>query len=166
MLVRRLKFDRVIGAAAELGQMVARQIEDDSRLSDEWVLAPVPLSPSSFRTRGFNQAELIARKVAKLTGMQLRAEALSKVRNTLDQASLHRKSRLTNVLDAFKASEELVANAKILIIDDVMTTGATLHECAKALKFAGASDVAAAVAAYSLPPDAPRAFENDHGGQA
>ena len=165
-LVRSLKFDKVLRAADELGELVVQQISADDRIDDDWLLVTVPLSSASFRRRGFNQAELIARVVARRTGMNLRPKALSKITETSDQASLHRTARLSNVKGAFRARQELVENAKILIIDDVITTGATMHECALALKSAGAKEVAAAVAAYSLPPNAPRAFENDDGGQA
>lgn len=101
-------------------------------------VVPVPLHRSRLRSRGFNQAELIARAVAE----KIRTTASDKlqvVRRTRDQVKLSGAGRRANVAGAFAAKG--YAGGRILLIDDVFTTGATLSECAGALKRAGAREV-------------------------
>ncbi|MFQ5879944.1 MAG: ComF family protein [Dehalococcoidia bacterium] len=114
------------------------------------VLVPVPLSPWRQRSRGYNQAALLARELATLCGLPLAEDALVRRRNTAPQARLTGESvadqRRRNVQGAFLARPEaLPAGTTPLLVDDVMTSGATLDACALALKEAGASTVFALV---------------------
>jgi ComF family protein len=103
------------------------------------LLAPVPLHPSRLRQRGFNQALLMAQA---FPGVQLERELLTRVRPTPPQTGLNPKERRENVKAAFAVPRpELVKGKKILLIDDVFTTGATVKECAWALRRAGAREV-------------------------
>jgi competence protein ComFC len=108
------------------------------------VLVAVPLDSARQRERGYNQAERIARAVARRMKLPLLpASALRRVRSTTTQIGLSRRERRDNMKDGFAANRALVDDRRALLIDDVMTTGATLDSCARALRAAGARDVLA-----------------------
>jgi len=103
------------------------------------LLAPVPLHPSRLRQRGFNQALLLAQA---FPGVSLERELLTRQRHTPPQAGLNPKERRNNVKGAFEVPRPgLVKGKRILLIDDVFTTGATVKECAQVLRRAGAREV-------------------------
>lgn len=105
-------------------------------------LVPVPLHPVRRRERGFNQAELLARELSALTGLPLAADILSRRRNTPSQTALAPRERAENVAGAFAVpGSALPAPPRCLIVDDVMTSGATMRACAGALRAAGARTV-------------------------
>ncbi|HEY0788408.1 MAG TPA: ComF family protein [Thermoanaerobaculia bacterium] len=105
-------------------------------------VVPVPMHPRKLRERGYNQAALLARRFARATKLTLYRDALRKTRETAAQSTLRREERASNVRGAFTAADGL-RGRRILLIDDVCTTGATLRACAKALRRAGAARVAA-----------------------
>lgn len=110
------------------------------------VVVPVPLHAGRLAERGYNQAALLARPVARVIGAPLACRALVRVRATERQASLDREARLANVVDAFACRGD-VRGRRVLLVDDVTTTGATLNACRSALAVAGARDVVALVLA-------------------
>lgn len=123
-----------------------------ARVQDEhWpdFLLPMPLYSARLRERGFNQAVEIAKRVALATALPLSFALLAKVRDTAPQASLPWKDRQANVKGAFSCTED-IAGKRVALIDDVMTTGATLDEAAKVLKKSGAAEVAVWVVARTL----------------
>jgi ComF family protein len=139
-----------------LGALLARAFEALPE-PDSAIVVPVPLHPSRRRQRGFNQAELLARGLVRRLrkegrGLQLVAGSLSRVRATLPQVGLSVSARRENVSGVFSVSRpEQVRNRTVVVIDDVMTTGATLSACAAALKRAGASRVLALSLARATP---------------
>lgn len=100
-------------------------------------IVPVPLAADRRRARGFNQAEELARVLAEVTGGRLDTR-LARVRATRPQVGLDREARRANVRDAFAWRGEALRGRRVLLVDDVMTTGATAEACAVALKAAGA----------------------------
>jgi competence protein ComFC len=104
-------------------------------------IVPVPLSRKRKRTRGYNQAALLARPLSLATGIEYRPNALGRIRETVSQVGLSGQERLKNVSGAFTARPELVQGKKIMVIDDITTTGATIQHCATALLSAGAVEV-------------------------
>ena len=105
------------------------------------VILPVPIGMTRQAERGYNQAALLAVPLALATETHYESKALRKVRLTRSQVGLSREERVQNVAGAFHADSKIVANQRILVVDDVMTTGATLDACAVALKNAGAGEV-------------------------
>lgn len=108
------------------------------------IIAPVPLHRWRLFKRRYNQSALLASCIAKMTGKQACLQALTRTRATQSQGHLNHKERHDNVTGAFIVSERekpKIRNATIILIDDVMTTGATLDECAKTLLTAGAKKV-------------------------
>lgn len=138
--IHRMKYDD----ARYLAPFFANLIE----LPPHWraeVVVPVPLHKKKLRRRGYNQSALIARALAQRLGLPVAENLLSRVRDTDSQTRLHAAERAQNVADAFAASKEAVGR-RILLVDDVCTTGATLCACAAALRRAGAKEVYAATA--------------------
>jgi ComF family protein len=115
------------------------------------LVVPVPLSKRRLQERGFNQAEMLARPLAEAHGWALCADALVRERDTQQQTRLSSGDRWTNVSGAFAASDPaLVDGQRILLVDDVCTTGATLEACASPLLRAGAEGVWALVVARDV----------------
>lgn len=107
-------------------------------------LVPVPLHPARRRERGFNQARLLARDLAKLKGMRVLGGSLVKTRNAPAQAGLRAADRERNVRRAYAVRRpDRVRGKTLILVDDVTTTGATLRECARVLVEAGAKEVRA-----------------------
>jgi ComF family protein len=131
-------------SAALATPLAARPLEID-------LIVPVPLSPGRARARGFNQAELIARPLAAANSWPLDAGALVRSRETAQQTRLPARERRANVAGAFAVPDPAtVRDRRILLIDDVCTTGATLEACAGPLLEAGAAGVWALVVAREV----------------
>ncbi len=105
------------------------------------LITPVPLSSQRMHERGYNQSALIARPLAAHLSIRYNPFCLKRVRHTTSQVGLSLNERRRNVSGAFEAVTEIVAGKKVLLVDDVMTTGATLNACSEALTDAGAIGV-------------------------
>jgi ComF family protein len=112
----------------------------------------VPADPATRKERGYNQSELLSRSVSRHTGLPDASAALSRVRSAMPQHRLDRAARADNVRDRFFVKDaEAVRGKRLLLVDDILTTGRTVSECARMLKKAGAARVEAiAVAAGTL----------------
>jgi ComF family protein len=122
---------------------------DDSRIRDRKfdMIVPVPLHPARQRERGFNQADLLAERASDRIGVPVRP-VLQRVRFTTTQTAFDRTERIQNLREAFRLRKNAdVRRLDVLLIDDVLTTGSTLSECARVLKTNGAGSVYAATAA-------------------
>ncbi|HEX3245753.1 MAG TPA: phosphoribosyltransferase family protein [Chloroflexota bacterium] len=117
-----------------LETMRARPLQPDA-------LVPVPIGPRRLRQRGYNQAQLLADAVGKIVGVPV-MPVLERVKEGPSQTRLNQAQRRANVRDAFRVRWDLdPAGLRLLLIDDVMTTGATLDACARMLKRSGAAKV-------------------------
>lgn len=114
------------------------------------VLVPIPLHRSRLRERGYDQALELARPLARHLGLPLQTQALTRVRDTSAQSRLDARQRRRNLRDAFAWNRDIAIPAHVVLIDDVMTTGATLHSAARALRRAGAVRIDAWVCARVL----------------
>jgi ComF family protein len=106
-------------------------------------IVPAPLHPVKFRERGFNQSDRLALGLAGQLQVPLMNTVLSRVKFTQPQSALPRAGRFVNVREAFQANKDVrLSGKKLVLVDDVMTTGATVNACARALKKAGVFKVA------------------------
>ena len=125
----------------------------DSRLSLCDIIAPVPLHPARQRERGYNQSELITRSLCRILLIRHSPNLLYRVRQTRTQTLFDAEGRKKNIKGSFmlvKTSADEIAGKKVLLVDDVITTGSTIKECAITLKTNGASEVYAASAAITV----------------
>lgn len=154
-LVHLLKYERMTPLSGRLGAMMveAAQRQDcaEAFAACDAVVA-LPLDPQRRRERGYNQAELLARHVAHGLRLPLSPDACRRIRATSPQAGLTRPQRRTNVQGAFEAVPDLVADKIILLVDDVMTTGATMSACSRALFQAGAKRILGLTLARTAEP--------------
>ena len=132
--VHVLKFGGRRSLARPLGDLILDQC--GSLLDAADALVPVPLARARERERGFNQAELLAERLGERRGLRVRPRWLVRLRATAAQSDLSAAARRANVADAFAAAPA-VAGRDVVLIDDVITTGATVSECARALTAAG-----------------------------
>ena len=139
--VPKIKFGRKIELARFFGCVLGSVLQDVGLNAD--LIVPVPLSKERFEERGFNQASEMAYPVSKLTNIRFADDCLIRIRDTKKQSEITDKNvRANNVSGAFAVSELWdVTGMTVIIVDDVATTGATLHEAAVALYKAGASKV-------------------------
>ncbi len=149
-LVRNFKFHKDLACGQLLAEELVRAVQTQPAPPHEtlaWpdLLVPVPLHFLRRCQRGFNQAELLATELHQACGIPLERRLLHRTRATPAQSGLDRKSRQRNLRGAFSCAP--LAGQHIAIIDDVLTTGATVQECSRVLKQAGASQVSVWVAA-------------------
>jgi ComF family protein len=149
-----LKFERIEPLAAYFGERVASIARRDALAGD--IVVPVPLHRARERERGFNQAELIAREVAKRLGLPFKPILLMRTKARPDKHILSNEERWRIVRGAFATRPgSQVDNKRVLLIDDVMTTGATLDACSKALLEAGAKSVIGLTVARAVRRETP-----------
>lgn len=143
-----LKFRERKGAAAVFAKYMAEVRYVNSVENCDFVTA-VPLSKRKLASRGFNQSELIGRAYASYTGKTYMAGVLTKTKENQTQSALRdAKRRVENVKDCYEVRDpSLVRGKRILLVDDVYTTGATIRECARVLRRAGAETVCGLTAA-------------------
>ena len=132
--------------ASVLADLLTERINPDA-LPD--FIVPMPLHPTRLRERGFNQALEIARRVAKKSDVALLPDICNRIKDTPSQTGLPWKEREKNIRNAFSCKTDL-RGKHVAIVDDVMTTGATLNELAKALRKCGAARVTGWVVARTL----------------
>jgi ComF family protein len=146
--IHALKFGRRPAVGRVLGALVLEQC-GQGLSGDVDAVVPVPLAADRLAERGFNQAALIAAPVARGLRVPLRARWLARVRSTRPQSELAASDRVANVAHAFRACPA-ARDAHVLLIDDVLTTGATASACARALGGVGARRVGVLTVARAL----------------
>ncbi len=141
-LIHQFKYEKQFHLCRPLARMMEAALEDE-RIDPaaSWLVTAVPLHPRRERERHYNQAHELARVFARSTGFPL-VKALCRTRHTDRQATLHRDERLKNLKGAFglrrdRAARRKLDGANVLLVDDVLTTGATTSECAKVLRNEG-----------------------------
>lgn len=137
--IHTLKYDRHPRIARPLGDLLADYLALRPLAID--AIVPVPLHPDRQQQRGFNQALLLGQRLSQRLHLPLLGTELVRVRRTSQQADLNRMQRRENVRDAFRWQAATPPPARILVLDDVLTTGATIEAVAYALHLAGAQEV-------------------------
>ncbi len=113
-------------------------------------IVPIPMHSKKVRSRGFNPASMLARRVAAIVNIPMRTDLLRRVIHTQPQMSLHRRDRMENVRGVFALNGAIHGVNRILLMDDVLTTGATANECARVLKSSGVGEVIVSTVARTL----------------
>jgi ComF family protein len=149
-LITAFKFEGQVGLAYFLGQQMRKTETIAQRLDASDIVLPVPLSAQRLRERGFNQALLLAKQLCPERTL---SQALIRFRDTPAQSGLSRQDRLVNLHHAFMvhpAYLQRLRGSKVVLVDDVTTTGTTLLACTQALQAAGVKQVDAVVLARTL----------------
>lgn len=150
--IHLLKYAGMTPLAKPLGARLAAVYRAEWEAGEVDAVVAVPLARARQRQRGYNQALLLARELARACGLPVIERACRRVRPTAPQTGLTRAQRLENLRGAFTAGRDarLLDGKRLLLVDDVFTTGATLSACARTLLSAGASEVHAITVARTL----------------
>jgi len=143
-MIHHIKFQNDRQAAQGLGQVLAEAAHEwgfNTSYAD--YIVPIPLHPSKKRTRGFNQAAILAKPLSKTLGISMAGDMIKRTKKTAPQSGLSVTGREQNLSDAFAYNKRKydISNKKILLIDDIFTSGATMSTCAKLLMANGAVKV-------------------------
>ncbi|MFH1890233.1 MAG: ComF family protein [Candidatus Kuenenbacteria bacterium] len=128
--------------------ILSKQHGHNFLLKNDFTVMPVPLHKRRLRWRGFNQSQLLAEKIAVFFGLNTASNVLVRKKYTKPQVKFKRKKRIKNILNSFKINSGIqfdFKNTNVLLVDDVLTTGSTLNECARVLKEGGVKKVWAIV---------------------
>lgn len=150
-LLQDFKFRRATWLCEDLADLLEGTVRAKMPFAEIDVVVPVPLHPNRARRRGYNQSELLARALARRLNRRVDCAALARVRDTAHQARLGGEARLANMRDAVAVVDARgVRGRTVLLVDDIMTSGATLTNCARPLVGAGAARVWCATVARAI----------------
>jgi ComF family protein len=158
--VSRLKFQGELGLAHSLGRLMRHAPWVEPALEQATFLLPMPLSPERLQHRGYNQALLLARAIGRGCTLPIPINWLQKWRDTVAQSELSRTERLENVAGSLVLSprhRHRLRGARVVLVDDVMTTGASLDAASRVLRHAGVSHITTLVLARTEAPATPAA---------
>jgi len=151
-IIHEIKYNKQFNSAVTLGKIFA---DKHAKLLEKWVIdliIPIPLHHLKIAERGFNQSDFFAKGVSKGSGIKLATKVVKRIRYTESQTGFNKFERKENMTNAFKVKKEkLIEGKNILLVDDVITTGATILECGKALINSGANQVFAGSIAVTDP---------------
>lgn len=149
-LMHLLKYKGHQETGIYLGELYGKELAESSLFNSAEVIMPVPLHPNKQRIRGYNQSEKIANGLSKSMGIPYQGNNLSKIEHTESQTKKTRYERWQNVKDAFSVNEpEKIEGKHILLVDDVLTTGATIEACATKLLQVPETRVSVVTLAYA-----------------
>ncbi|MBI1884367.1 MAG: ComF family protein [Chlamydiae bacterium] len=150
-LLQKFKFQKAEYLAGTLQKIFWEGVKKKINFSDFDFALPAPLHPRKLKERGFNQALILAKEVSHQSGLPLFKRGLIRQKYSGGQTLQDRKARLENIQDSFRVGRSHeISGKKLLLVDDVLTTGATVRECTRVLKEAGASAITVAVLARSM----------------
>ncbi len=143
--IKTFKYNFIFDLSKPLGEILINflnQFDFRNKSLENFLLIPIPLHQKRLIWRGFNQSELLAKEVGNFFKVGVNSEILRRNKNTLPQTELNEKERKLNIKNIFVCqNKDVIKNKKIILIDDVFTTGSTLNEAAKTLKKFGAKEV-------------------------
>lgn len=142
-LILKLKYKYISDLSDEIGSLCIQEINNLNLKNENFVIIPIPLHKIKLKKRGFNQSEIIAKKISKKLNWELNTKLLIRNKNTKQQALLSKIQREKNIQNAFAINLNFnnFKNKKFLLFDDVWTTGSTMNEAAKELKKAGVNKI-------------------------
>ncbi len=143
-LIHAFKYKFSYDMATTIAELMLLTLDSKKGYIPKAVLVPIPLHEKRFKWRGFNQSDIVGRRIAFRMGWQVEQNILRRIKYTSSQVLLNKTERQTNMKAAFVVNKELlpkVENKKIVLFDDVWTTGSTIHSASCALKQAGAGSV-------------------------
>jgi len=147
-IIIQYKFKNVLAPADLLVDLFYKKFGDEIKKIKPTVLIPIPLHPLREHQRGYNQAQILAEKLSILSGIKTSTELIYRIKKRKPQAKLDFKQRRKNIEGVFEADDSHHNKESILLIDDVVTTGATVKEAKKILEAAGHEVVGAAALAH------------------
>jgi ComF family protein len=150
--IHLLKYQGMTSLGIRLGKDIGTKILDNEQFSEADYLIPVPLHKAKLRERGYNQSEFICKGISAVTKIQIASAFIKRTRHTQTQTHLSSEERKQNVSNAFmieKKHGNSLDGATVILVDDVITTGSTMNECAKILRECGVREVFAASAALA-----------------
>jgi ComF family protein len=149
-LIHRLKYHNDKEVGERLGAMLGHEMQQSARMREFDYIIPVPLHPKKMHLRGYNQCDCIAKGISEVIDAGVLYGNLTRVQHTTSQTRRGRLSRWNNVKDIFWVKQpELIENSRVLLVDDVITTGATIEACANALL--KVNGIKLSVAALAIP---------------
>ncbi|MBT8386571.1 MAG: ComF family protein [Ignavibacteria bacterium] len=141
-IIHSIKYNKKFLAGILLGRLLAEALEEKINTWKIDLIIPVPLHQLKKSERGYNQSEYIAKGISKRSRIKMQNNAISRVRYTQSQTTMTLKEREQNIENAFKVKRKKNIKGKtLLLVDDVITTGATVKECGKVLKDSGANTI-------------------------
>lgn len=149
-IIHALKYKEYKSIGLDLGMCIAKVLKELNLEVD--ILIPVPLHRIKYRERGYNQSEFIARGIASIIDKPIVSNAVRRIRYTQTQTNLNIEERHKNLENAFELtphSSVILSRKKCLLVDDVITTGATTNSCAQTILSAGSAEIIAAAAALA-----------------
>ncbi len=140
-ILYKIKYDGNTQLAESLGMIVGKRLINSIFSSADSII-PIPLHKAKQSIRGFNQSELIAQGIASTISIDIDTESVIRTKHTSSQTFLNKEARQENVKDVFEVTKpQMILDKKIILVDDVITTGATIETCSKELLKAGANEV-------------------------
>jgi ComF family protein len=137
--VHALKYENLPELCHPLGQRLIARLKDVDWEID--IIVPIPMHPTRLKSRGYNQAQLLAEVVSAELSIPHLPTAVERIKETISQVGLNEEERLKNVANTFSANVDIIADKNILLVDDVCTTGATITACTDAAMAAGANKI-------------------------
>ena len=152
-LIHAFKFERDRALGRDIARFMAGSEALLEILRGARALVPVPMHPLKERNRGYNQAKILAEELSEITGVPVLRSALAKAKTSVPQMELGKQARWNNVAESFQLGslrKSAIEGGEIVLVDDVLTTGATAHHCAQVLLRAGARRVRVVVVARTV----------------
>ncbi|UCG62539.1 MAG: ComF family protein [Candidatus Zixiibacteriota bacterium] len=136
-IVIQFKFKGIMRPAGFFAEAIASRFGELIKPAEGLVLVPVPLHPTRENRRGYNQAEILARRLSETLGIPMRTDVLTRTKKRRPQARLNHRERAVNIRGVYEVAEVLDDSGSVLLVDDVVTSGATVREASRTLQTAG-----------------------------